>query len=86
MYRIAYLKQALKDFNKIPANELFKIKESIESLKKNPKPTGSKKLKGIKNLYRLRKGVYRIIYKIEEKEIIIIIVSVRHRKDVYRGL
>jgi mRNA interferase RelE/StbE len=56
------------------------------ALGEKPFPVGSKKLKGLGNLYLLRVGEYRIVYRIDEQNQIIEVIRVRHRKDVYRGL
>jgi mRNA interferase RelE/StbE len=59
------------------------IKASISDLADNPRPYGYKKLKG-EDAYRIRVGNYRVIYEIEDDKIIVIVVSVGHRKDIYK--
>ena len=56
----------------------------IGQLASNPRPPGSTKLSG-HDRYRIRQGAYRIVYSIEDDELIIIVVKVGNRKDVYRG-
>jgi len=58
----------------------------IDSLAENPRPQGIKKLAGEEDLFRLRVGDYRIIYQIQEKRLVVLVVGVGHRADVYRGL
>jgi len=58
----------------------------IDSLAENPRPQGIKKLAGEDDLFRLRVGDYRIIYQIQEKRLVVLVVGVGHRADVYRGL
>jgi len=53
-------------------------------LAEDPRPPGSKKLSG-NDKYRVRQGTYRIVYSIEDNELIVVVVKVGHRKDVYRG-
>ena len=63
-----------------------RLRRRIDSLAENPRPQGIKKLAGEEDLYRLRVGDYRIIYQIQEKRLIVLVVGVGHRTEVYRGL
>jgi mRNA interferase RelE/StbE len=74
---------AQKQIQKLDKKFIPVIKLAISSLADNPRPYGYKKLKG-ENAYRIRVGDYRVIYEIEDSRIIVIIVSVGHRKDIYR--
>jgi mRNA interferase RelE/StbE len=58
----------------------------LELLKANPKPDGVKKLAGMDNLYRIRSGDYRIVYTINNKALLIIVVKIGDRKEVYKNL
>lgn len=71
-----------KDFKNIPDKDLSSILKCIEILSKNPRKNGSKKLTG-QDRYRYRVGKYRIIYSIEDDELIILIIKVGHRKSIY---
>jgi mRNA interferase RelE/StbE len=53
-------------------------------LAENPRPQGSQKLSG-RDRYRIRQGVYRIVYSIEDDRLVVVVIKVGHRKDVYRG-
>jgi len=86
MYEIVYDRKVPRVLDKIPQDDVRKIREEIHRLKENPRPHGCKKLKGMTGLYRLRSGDYRIVYFIEENKVKILIVSVKHRKDVYRDM
>jgi mRNA interferase RelE/StbE len=55
----------------------------IENLAKNPKPSGCKKLKGRQNQYRVRSGDYRVIYSVEDMALIVRVIKIGHRRDVY---
>ena len=72
-----------KDLRGIPKNVVRRILDAIEGLSANPRPPGCKKLTST-NLYRLRSGSYRIVYEINEAEVVVIVVKVGHRKEVYR--
>ncbi len=60
-----------------------KIVERIKALANDPRPPGSQKLSG-QERYRIRQGWYRIVYEIDDQQIIIFVVKIGHRKDVYR--
>jgi mRNA interferase RelE/StbE len=82
-YKILLRKSVYKDLDRIPKKEVRKIVKAIGMLAGNPRPPQSKKLSG-EEKYRLRCGVYRIIYEIQDDKLIVCIVRVRHRKDAYR--
>ena len=84
-YRIFFKKSVLKDFDKIPNKDLKKIIKRIEALSTNPRPHGCEKLSG-QERYRVRQGNYRIVYSINDNELVIWVVKVGHRRDVYREL
>ena len=86
MYKILYEERVYKDLDVIPNRDLEKIDKIFQALPLNPRPHGCAKLKGNYDYYRIRQGRYRIIYTINDSENIITVLSVRHRKDVYRGL
>lgn len=83
-YDIELSRIALKNLAKIPRRELLKIQTRIDSLAKEPKPIDVKKIQGDENLYRIRSGNYRILYRIFDDKLFILIVDVDHRKDVYK--
>ena len=82
-YRIVVRKSVAKDLKKIPKKDAKQIVKAIQSLAQDPRPPQSKKLSG-EEKYRLRCGVYRVLYEIQDKQLIICVVRVRHRKDVYK--
>ncbi len=84
-YSIKYTKEAKKKIEKLDKSIRLVIKKAIESLSSNPykgKPL-SHELAG---LYSLRTSDYRIIYRIKEKQLIIIVVTVGHRREIYKKL
>jgi len=84
MYSILYKKSAEKDLRKLPQLIRIAIVRKIQSLANNPQPNGSVKLRGASNLYRIRHADYRIIYSVDSGELVIIVIKVAHRKEVYR--
>jgi mRNA interferase RelE/StbE len=73
--------KALRD---IPQPELGKILGVIKSLPSNPFPHGCRKLSGEDGVFRIRVGTYRIIYEIDGNKLIILVLKIGHRKDIYR--
>ena len=82
-YSIELKKSATKELAKFPQQDLKRILKSIGNLANNPRPEGSKKLSGDEK-YRIRIGSYRVLYSIEEKKLVVYVVKVGHRKDVYK--
>ena len=83
-YKILIKPAAVKEIESIPLKKVRqRIVERISKLSDNPQPPGSEKLSG-QDKYRLRQGSYRILYAIEEQELVVTVVKVGHRKDVYR--
>jgi mRNA interferase RelE/StbE len=82
-YNIIFMPSTEKDLKSIPRKDLKKIVQRIDSLAVNPRPYGCEKLTE-QNRYRIRQGDYRIIYTIHDNELVIWIVKVGHRKDIYR--
>ena len=86
MYKIEFLEEAYKEFKKLdrPVQEI--IKNKLDILAQNPEilKNNIKQLKGkYSGLFRLRVGNYRIIYKIDNEKILIVIVRIGHRKEIY---
>jgi mRNA interferase RelE/StbE len=75
---------ALKNMSKIPKRDLNRIQNRLEALSREPMPDDMKKIQGDDNLYRIRSGNYRILYRIFEDKLCILVIDIDHRKDVYR--
>lgn len=76
---------AVKELERIPSKkDRQRIATRIRSLADNPRPSGCQKLSG-RDRYRIRRGVYRIVYSIRDEQLIVVVIRVRHRKDIYRG-
>ena len=82
-YKIFFKKSVEKDFDGIPKNDLKKIINRIGRLAEDPRPQGCEKLTG-QERYRMRQGHYRIVYSIQDSELTIWVVTVGHRKNIYR--
>jgi mRNA interferase RelE/StbE len=82
-YKVVFRKSVAKDMRPIPNRDLWRILVTIDSLSENPRPAGIEKLSG-HDRYRIRQGDYRIIYEIKDDDVIVVVVKVGHRRDVYR--
>jgi mRNA interferase RelE/StbE len=83
-YRIEWRRSTAKDLRKLPPEIIGRIVRAVESLDAEPRPAGCKKLSGSDFAYRLRVGDYRVIYEVFDDLILIEVVRVGHRKDIYR--
>lgn len=82
-YELVVRPSVQKDVESIPKRDLERILARIESLRDDPRPVGSVKLSGLE-YYRIRQGNYRIVYEVEDRRLIVAIIKVGHRRDVYR--
>ena len=83
-YKISFLPAALKDLNKIDQKIAATIFEKIDILATEQQNLDIKKLKSKKDLYRLRIGNFRVIYRIINNKITILVIAVGHRKEIYQ--
>ena len=83
-YSLVFKKSVTKDLRNIPKNDIKRILKCVELLSIDPRAEGCIKLSG-QERYRVRQGVYRIIYEIQETELIIMVVKVAHRGVAYKN-
>jgi len=82
-YKIFIKPSAIKEIENIPKKDRLRIIKRVQALADDPRPTGCEKLSG-QERYRVRQGTYRIVYSISDFELIIIVIKVGHRRDIYR--
>lgn len=82
-YQLKIKKSAEKELAHLPVDTIVAIRDRVLLLKNHPFPSGYKKLKGFKSLYRIRSGNYRIIYSVQVNVLIIEVLKIGHRKDAY---
>ena len=82
-FELRFKASVVRDLRGIPQADVRRILERIETLRDEPRPAGSVKLSA-QERYRLRQGNYRILYTIADAEVVVEIVKVAHRRDVYR--
>jgi mRNA interferase RelE/StbE len=83
-YRVEVRPSALKQLASLPRAVLVRVDAAIQALGSDPRPVGVKKLSGQESVYRVRVGDYRVVYTIDDQAVLVLIVRVAHRRDVYR--
>ena len=81
-YELVFKKSVAKDLRSIPKNDVARVLKRIETLRDDPRGEGCVKLSA-QERYRVRQGVYRIIYEIRERELVVMVVKIGHRSAVY---
>ena len=83
-YTVLLSKSAQKQLRKLPSKIADLIEEKLLELEENPRPPGCKKLVGEENAWRIRVGDYRVLYEIQDQVLIVHVVDIDHRKDIYK--
>ncbi|MFH1146121.1 MAG: type II toxin-antitoxin system RelE/ParE family toxin [Pseudomonadota bacterium] len=83
-YKLIFKKSVSKDLRALPKRDIARILKCVQSLAEEPRPRGCEKLSG-QDRYRVRQGVYRIIYEIQDDVLTVVVVKVGHRREVYRN-
>jgi mRNA interferase RelE/StbE len=86
LYKIEWKRSAKKELEQLPKNAILKALSIVETLANDPHPNDSIKMSGTDHTYRIRFGNYRLIYNVMDQILIIEVIRVGHRKDVYRNL
>jgi mRNA interferase RelE/StbE len=82
-YELRFKNSVIKDLRALPRSDVAKVLERIDALRDDPRPPGSEKLSA-QERYRVRQGSYRILYEIEDQQVVVTVVKVGHRREVYR--
>ena len=81
-YKLVFKRSVAKDLRPIPNRDVARILERLRALSCDPRPHGCEKLSG-QERYRIRQGIYRIIYEIRDKILLVVVVKIAHRKEAY---
>lgn len=84
-YEIRFRQSVSKDLRRLPKQDVALLLQRITSLADNPRPSGCEKLTN-KEWYRIRQGIYRIVYEIQDQVLVVIVVKIGHRREVYKNL
>ena len=85
-YRIEIKPQAEKALGDLPHPDRRRLARAIDRLGACPRPPGCRKLAGAQDAYRIRVGDYRVVYQIEDRVLVVYVIRIAHRRDVYRRL
>jgi len=85
-YRVEITRKAAKQVKSLSQEVQERIRAEIKALADNPRPAGAKKISGKENFYRVRVGDYRILYEIQNKILLVLVIEVGHRREIYRGI
>jgi mRNA interferase RelE/StbE len=83
-YRVSFAPAALRQFRKLPAAVQRRLSPHIDALADNPRPTGVVKLSGVSDIYRVRVGDYRIVYEIQDVVLVVLVLKIGNRREMYR--
>jgi mRNA interferase RelE/StbE len=83
-YQVAILPVALRQLNALDRTVRVRIRNRIDALAENPRPHGAKALQGDVDTLRLCVGDYRILYRVEDRQLVVLVITVGHRREVYR--
>ena len=85
-YEIRFTRAAERGLASLPRPDQRRVDDAILGLAGDPHPPGSKKLRGAGDLYRMRVGDYRVLYTVEDDRLVVVVVDVGNRRDIYRSL
>ena len=85
-YRIDFTPAARREFRKLAPETRRRLAPIIDRLATEPRPKGAVRLSGLQHVYRLRYGDYRIVYELHDDRLLIVVIRIGHRRQVYRGL
>lgn len=83
-YAVSFTASAAKDMRAFDEPTRRRVAKAVDALSASPRPEGARKLKATEDIYRIRVGDYRILYQIADRQLLVLVVRVRHRKDAYR--
>lgn len=75
---------AEKQLRAVPRADRPRLIEAIKTLASDPRPRGCRKLQGYDDIFRIRVGIYRVLYSVQERQLVVIVLKIGHRRDVYR--
>jgi mRNA interferase RelE/StbE len=83
-YAVVFARSARKELQNLDPQVARRILKQVEALVANPRPSGVVKLEGAVDVWRIRVGEWRVVYRISDRDRLVDVVAVRHRRDAYR--
>lgn len=85
-YRLEITRDAVRALAKLDKPIRRRIQTAVDGLRHDPRPHGTAALRGASDLYRIRVGDYRVVYTVQDERLLVLVVDLGHRREVYRGL
>ena len=85
LYTVELTPAAKRQLRKLDRSIQERVVRRLDKLEKDPRPPGVEKMEGDESIYRIRMGEYRIVYEIQDKVLVVLVLKVGHRREVYRG-
>lgn len=83
-YSVELTRTAEKQLRRVAKRDRSRLLDAIEALGTKPRPQGARKLQGYEDIYRIRVGQYRVVYEVIDDRVVVIVLKLGHRKDIYR--
>ena len=83
-YEVQLVATARRELLKLPIKIRIRVVDAIRALAADPRPPGCRKLAGNAAYYRIRVGEYRVLYEVRDREILVLVIKIGHRREVYR--
>ena len=83
-YEVRISQTAAKQLRKLPREDQERVAAKASALATDPRPSGTQKLRGYEDIWRVRVGPYRILYSVADAEVIVIVLKIGHRRKIYR--
>ena len=83
-YELRFKRSVTKDLRGISKTDVSRLLKRIDALRDEPRPLGCEKLAG-KELYRIRQGVYRVVYSVDDSQVVIEVIKIGHRREIYQS-
>ncbi len=85
-YEVRFEARAWRALQKLDEQTRSRLEKAIYALAENPRPPGCRRLAGTKGVYRIRVGICRVAYRVEEDVLVVLVIAVGYRRDIYRRL
>ena len=83
-FSVELTRTAEKQLRRVAKRDRGRLLDAIEALGTKPRPQGARKLQGYEDIYRIRVGQYRVVYEVIDDRVVVIVLKLGHRKDIYR--
>ena len=85
-YRLETTRAFERDFRRLPRVELVRVDRVLQALAEDPRPPAARSMRGFAGCYRLRIGAYRLVYEVRDATLVLLLLAVGHRREIYARL